>query len=471
VPIEGYFRQVSETSIRGWCWDTARPDETLDVRIQVGDRVIACTKANLLRQDLLTSGIGNGHYGFRCDLPVELREDEKLGLRVHAVSSEGQSALRRLKSPIEAPAFQRARRLSRRIPRCILHIGTEKTGTTSLQAFLAINQGRLLAHGVLVPRTIASHADQRVLNHVELVTYASDVNKFNGSRLANQISVAPEQLREHRAAIEAKIAQEIEEAGPACHLLILSCEFCHSRLFLADEVERLRDFLLSLAETIDIVVYLRPQHEMAVSLFTTTLRNGSVKPSILPDLKAKSAARTKRIDAYYNYDKLVILWESVFGAEAVTARIYDREIISSFVAQLPPGPTGTLDPAGFINPRSRHNTRLPASAQRVLLAVNRYLAKSGAADDSRLRDRLFKVLSEGETGDAGLLPARQAVEIFQAHFEESNERLRARRFPDRQSLFRLDFSAYPESPTPSDATAEEIAETLAKLLRGSTVSL
>lgn len=470
MPIEGFFKHIGERSIGGWCWDTARPDETLDVRIQVGDDIIARAKANLLREDLVAVGIGNGNHGFRCDLPVELGEDEQRRVQVHAVSSEGQSGLRRLKSPTEAPALRPAHLPSRRIPNCILHIGTEKTGTTSLQAFFASNQERLLASGVLVPRTIASPVDQRVLNHVELVTYASDVNKFNGSRLGSQVPVAPGQLREYRAAIEAKVVREIEEAGPSCDLLILSCEFCHSRLFLVEELDRLRDFLLSLAERIEIVVYLRPQHEMAVSLFTTALRNGSIKPSILPDLNSISAAGAKRIDAYYNYDGLVTRWESAFGAEAVDARIYDRDIIRSFLARLPPGPTTRLDSSGLINPSSRHNTRLPASAQRVFLAINRYLGKPDSEDASRLRGRMYKVLLEGEPGDAGLLPARQAAETFQAHFEESNERLRARRFPDRPSLFRLDFSGYPETPTPSDATVEELAETLLKLLRCSTVS-
>ena len=53
------------------------------------------------------------------------------------------------------------------IDECILHIGTEKTGTTSIQKFLATNRTLLKANGVLYPLSPGK------VNHIGLEAYAA----------------------------------------------------------------------------------------------------------------------------------------------------------------------------------------------------------------------------------------------------------------------------------------------------------
>src|SRR5437016_5255870 len=52
------------------------------------------------------------------------------------------------------------------IARCFLHIGTEKTGTTTIQSFLAQNRDRLREQGVMYPSAPGNH------NHIALAAYA-----------------------------------------------------------------------------------------------------------------------------------------------------------------------------------------------------------------------------------------------------------------------------------------------------------
>src|ERR1043165_5358722 len=52
--------------------------------------------------------------------------------------------------------------------RAFLHIGVEKTGTTTIQAFMAKNRQALTKKGVLYPRAPGNE------NHVGLTIYAAD---------------------------------------------------------------------------------------------------------------------------------------------------------------------------------------------------------------------------------------------------------------------------------------------------------
>ena len=53
------------------------------------------------------------------------------------------------KQPNEATASNR--KGGKRFARCVLHIGTEKTGTSTIQRFLTINRAALIRDGVIYP--------------------------------------------------------------------------------------------------------------------------------------------------------------------------------------------------------------------------------------------------------------------------------------------------------------------------------
>ena len=493
MTIRGFLEAVDATTVSGWCQDMTRPDAALDVHLLLDDRTIAVALADLPRPDLAEAAIGDGRHSFRIVLATPLDKPAQQRLSASAGSGEAARTLPRLKTPPELAEPPRAGLLARRLPRAILHIGTEKTGTTSLQAYLAVNRDRLLAQGVLVPRAGAPHAAMGILNHIGLATYALDVSNTAEPLRAAQGAVTPDQIRDHRRAIETALAAEITAAGPACHTLLLSAEHCQSRLFLGQEVVRLRNLLLALAETVEIIVYLRPQHEMAISLISTMLRNGetaafnafgrgsplgakpvSAAPQAAPLHAAGRFARDETAEAanwarlYYDHDALVARWEAGFGPEHVDVRLFDRDIVGDFMARLPPGPSpGRLDLSDFSSTQTRRNTGLGAVAQRSVLAVNNVLARLDPAEAELLRERLIEVLEKTQSG-RGIMPARADAEAFQAHFAAGNERLRARHFPNRERLFDDDFAAYPEAAPANEASPTELAQTLVDILRAST---
>lgn len=135
-------------------------------------------------------------------------------------------------------------------PRVILHVGTEKTASTSLQNFLMINRAALLDQGVLFPqsvftRKIANEPD-RTSGHLELLRNlaAGDISAF---------------------------AAEIAADGAQAHTLVLSAEnlFHYER----DAHLELLAQLLDGCE-VTLVAVLRDQTEWILSYYNESVANG-----------------------------------------------------------------------------------------------------------------------------------------------------------------------------------------------------
>jgi Macrocin-O-methyltransferase (TylF) len=69
---EGVHDPGDGRTIRGWAWDSSRPDSPLEVAILDGDRPLATVTADRFRPDLLRAGKGNGRHGFIYPIPAEL---------------------------------------------------------------------------------------------------------------------------------------------------------------------------------------------------------------------------------------------------------------------------------------------------------------------------------------------------------------------------------------------------------------
>ncbi len=327
--------------------------------------------------------------------------------------------------------------------RAILHIGTEKTGTTTLQYFLSQNRAELAARGFLYPRFCGA------VNHVGLAVYSLDPARRDSIQEAfgvtTQADVAPFRARQREAAQD-------ELAVPAT--VIFSNEHCHSRLTTASEVETLRDFLAEFFDEVRICVYLRRQDQLAVSSYSTHLKAGGVSPNILPETNAE--------DPYFNYDRSLSLWEAAFGPGAVQVRLFDRQsltggsVVSDFAELCGLGPM-----AGFMPVNDRNESIQPV-AQEFLRLVNPSLERLGALPLEAVRGPLAARLDELCPG-RGARPSRAAAEAFYNRYRACNEAVRARHFPHRPTLFDDDFSGYPETEDARQITLEAVAGLAARI--------
>lgn len=303
--------------------------------------------------------------------------------------------------------------------RCILHIGTEKTGTTTLQRFLHLNRQRLGRRGLLVP-TAAGFENQSGL---AVASYRED----RRDDLTTQWQIGADRAI-HRFRIDLRDRLAAEVAAGGCQTLVCTSEHLQSRLTAAEEVASLRLFLEAIgARAVEVVVYLRRPAEILNSLCSTLFSNGHHMP-------APPGPDHHYLHNLCDHRGTIERWSEAFGRDALRPRIYGPKtlvggsILDDFAAA-----TG-IDTAGLVRPASA-NRGLSAIAAEVLHRVNVQMAtRSPAKPISPSRDIVAAVDAVYGQGPAYALPA-EAWDRYDEAFAESDEWVRRAFFPERDSLW------------------------------------
>jgi len=345
---------------------------------------------------------------------------------------------------------------------CILHVGTEKTGSTALQKFFGLNWAELLRRGVYVPRSVAPHAKYGVLNHIDLATAAcEDLRPRDDLQLAAGIRSADD-LARHRYTVEQRLFDELNTQSQGASSLLISNEHIHSRLRSQSELYRLRTLLRSHCENIRVIVYLRAQCELAESVASTAVRNGQPILRLVPDFSAQGGFDPiLGVDqGYFDYLALLNRLSSVFGVESLDVRLYekaaliDEDIVRDFFGRL------NIETNSMVHP-GRPNKGLGKSAMVFLMSVNRHFLRLKASEAAR--QKVLEYLDEVESGGS-IKPDKCSVNSFMQQFSDSNEQVRERWFPERSQLFTIRLDSYPETATQPELLEEELYEYIVGLV-------
>lgn len=184
----------------------------------------------------------------------------------------------------------------------LVHIGTGKTGTTSLQAFLALNSGELEARGL----DYSSFLKTR--NQIQLALPFTDRIR---ARHVGDIGVETEADRQ---AFLTRLNREFKENVRPGARMVFTSEHLWRRLRKPHEVGKFADFMQRYFDSVQIVMYVRRQDYFLPSWFSTITSTGS----------------TRNWDADYYLGRREVLnflaaadrWIDVFGADQVTVRPY-----------------------------------------------------------------------------------------------------------------------------------------------------
>lgn len=308
--------------------------------------------------------------------------------------------------------------------RAILHIGAPKTGTTSIQQYLALNREEMKDHGFAYPSTTGRRA------HL---------------RLALAIEAASRGVVDPLEQLKRDLGAELENLPSTVTNVIFSSEHLPAKLRNEDGTRLLREFLGAWFDDYRVVLYLRRQDEVAVSGFTTVLRSGRIRDSVLPEPSARD-----------DFLQILLRFGAAFGCESLVPRLFARDVFHD--GDLLADFCQTIGLPVMVNrPPAELNASLKPAAQEFLRRLNDIRrSKDGVHGKGPLKVRsLLDKLYAGK----GLQPARRDAVAFFQWYQESNEKIRRTWFPQRAALFNEDFSRYPVEcdPPPTDAEVLSVA--------------
>ena len=229
--------------------------------------------------------------------------------------------------------------------RVVLHIGTHKTGTKTLQLFLNVNRDQLAANGVLFPESGRIHVD---------ATHATPGQHRIALEL--QSSDTSETLEQLRAEITAR----------ALPLVVVSSEEFHPLHRFPHRLAHLRDTFAEIGYATTIIVSLRRQDTYAESLYVEYVKGGFIEPfsdfihSTIEHGRF-SASETAPVMAF-EYSTMLAPFLDVFGRENVIVKPYrvttDPQALPSAFLQIVSALRGGLSLTNLGNPSPFENASL-----------------------------------------------------------------------------------------------------------------
>lgn len=285
-----------------------------------------------------------------------------------------------------------------------LHIGTEKTGTTSIQNFFHRNRERLAERGVLYPEAPGKR------NQTGLTMAAGDISKRDPLRRTAGLK-SDEKILAFREEMFAELAREAR-AKPY-RIAVMSGEHCSSRLTKDAEVTWLRDQLTPIFSEVAIVVYLRRQDDYLLSTYSTSIKSGNTQKLDIP--------KEQTIEKRYNHWNLLSRWARVFGRENIICRKFERasltngDVVEDFLGLVGIPPESLEKPEDV-------NESLDAEALEFLRLFNRTVPRFIKGAQNPLRGNIAAVLSRSSDGPL-LTLSDEELAGFMTLFDDSNRRV------------------------------------------------
>ncbi len=286
-----------------------------------------------------------------------------------------------------------------------LHIGTEKTGTTSVQKFFRANRELLAENGIIYPEAPGRQ------NHMGLAASAQDIGKRGPLRKSLGVRNDAE-ARKFRAEMLAGLAEEL--AAKPYKRAFMSGEHCSSRLIEDDEVQWLKDQLGRFFDDIHILIYIRRQDDYLLSTYSTSVKSGSTNPLRIPTERA--------IEQRYDHWSVLSRWARVFGRDKIICRKFERSNLKSGDIVDDVLEAAGIDPdLSFTRPEDV-NEALDAETLEFLRLFNKFVPRFEGREVNPARDNIVALLSRVSNGPL-ITMAEGELDRFMALFDESNRKV------------------------------------------------
>lgn len=335
--------------------------------------------------------------------------------------------------------------------KAIIHIGIEKTGTTTIQQFLHQNREKLSEYGVAYLRTPG------LMNGRKLATYCMRYEYIDDG--VRDLGIVSSSDRDKwRATFEKDFVEELQNLAKNIHTVIISSEHFHSRLYTIGEVGTLFNVVDPFFTEIQILVYLRRQDRVAVSLYSTFCKSGGVGTTVLDETITAD-------NPYYNYYDLLERWATVFGKENIVVRMFDKDkFVNNDLVQDFMYTSGISSAKEFIIPYSR-NKSMSVQTQKMLVLFNatfpHFVDGEPSWRNDEMRTHILDGFGEKQEGSGAEVTKEEALAFYE-RFSESNQCV-ANAYLSANTLFADDFSMYADTVEPVFLTEDIIGDVFTSL--------
>ena len=308
-----------------------------------------------------------------------------------------------------------------------MHIGTEKTGTTSIQYFLAKNDENWLKKGFVYVESIRKNGQHWVL---------TDLLNIHCLKVKNE-----QQKLFYQDRME-KLKQEVRENKNK--IFIFSSEGLTWALDLTQikPVKALNDLLYSLGfSDIKIILYLRNQADLMVSASSENIK--SHQPFYAANTSPSKFTKTPHT---YDFKNIIQKYGEVFGKENLIVRLFDKnefkdgDLLKDFVDAI-----GLKWDDSFIIPENQNET-LDLIGFELGKRINSHFKNVGERNLCGVQLFASPLYFSSKDKELKFMPKKEHYQIWNDYFEETNEWVRKEFFPYKERLFpKKDLSNYKEN--------------------------
>ncbi|MBJ3778773.1 hypothetical protein [Acuticoccus mangrovi] len=312
---------------------------------------------------------------------------------------------------------------------CVLHIGTHKTGTTTIQNFFAKEAETLREKGIQLDKYLSCSTGT-------LMRYAANDSKLFRYRIENK-ETDTASINQYRAQFETRLAS-LAAAGSTAVFIDEAAELLEQ-----EEILRLIELFNKYFKNITVILYVRPQVDLATSLYTQHLRSGERFPEIIPE------KWYSRHHPRFDYLTKAKSWNGALTPhkgnfiirEFHRSKLFKSDAVRDFIK--------FLDINDDFPPFEEMNTSLSVEGQTLLRKMNKFFHENSIKDGARLRVKLLNLLEAlPDIHDKGRLPSREKAKAFMAHFHEDNLSLKQFLSNPTDDFLRVNYDRFPEKDTP-----------------------
>lgn len=312
-----------------------------------------------------------------------------------------------------------------------LHIGTEKTGSTTIQDFIN-NNHKILQEQIYIPHSLG-------YNHWPLAVLAYDDNKIDSFKITNNL-LDKEEFNKYKTTLFNNLKLELEGKTN----ILFTSELIHSRLNTKEEIQKLKKILIQLGiNKFKIIVYLREQGDLINSLFSEAIKWSEINEDF--DFTLKDNYKLEYEEGYKknithfqficDHKNTIQNWQDVFGQENIAATIFDKkyfkdnDLITDFLDKI-----NIKNNNAFIKNKNS-NKSLDIYGVDLLLYINKQIPLFTNFKQNHLRGDILKFINKYFTNkNHSYKLSNQIINNVREYYKKDNEYLENIYFNNNQKF-------------------------------------